>query len=55
VLLQVQLSEVLRYQLYDCNREVVLLNAEIQFIANYLQIEKLYDGNMDFKMKAEGG
>lgn len=37
----VKLSHLLRYQLYDCNREQVLLTAEIAFIRNYLEIERL--------------
>jgi len=49
-----ELSDILRYQLYDCNRENVLLNAEIRFINTYLQIEKLYYGKMDFEIKTEG-
>lgn len=49
-----ELSGILRYQLYDCNREKVLLNAEIQFINTYLQIEKLCYNKMDFEIETEG-
>jgi len=49
-----ELSELLRYQLYDCSREKVLLNAEINFITNYLQLEKLYFGQMDFEITKHG-
>jgi len=49
-----ELSGLLRYQLYDSNRERVLLNAEIGFITNYLQIEKLYYEKLDFEVTAIG-
>jgi hypothetical protein len=35
-----KLSELLRYQLYDSTRKKVLLDAEIDFIRNYLQLQK---------------
>jgi LytS/YehU family sensor histidine kinase len=49
-----ELSELLRYQLYDSNREKVLINAEINFITNYLRIEKLYYQKMDFTISKTG-
>jgi len=50
-----ELSEVLQYQLYDCNRENVLLNAEIRFISTYLKIEQLNsDTKMDYEICTEG-
>lgn len=42
-----KLSRILRYQLYDCTRETVLLNSEITFIQNYLDLYQAY--NCDFK------
>lgn len=36
-----QLGQLLRYQLYDCGREKVLLNSEITFITNFLKLEEL--------------
>ncbi|SHE33262.1 sensor histidine kinase [Dysgonomonas macrotermitis] len=36
-----KLSKLLRYQLYDCNRKEVLLVAEINFLNNYLELERL--------------
>ncbi|MDL2282674.1 histidine kinase [Parabacteroides sp. OttesenSCG-928-G06] len=48
------LSEILRYQLYDCNRREVLLYAEIRFINNFLQLEKRYDEKMDFNVTTTG-
>ena len=34
-----ELSQILRYQLYDCSRKAVLLKAEIDFLTNYLALE----------------
>lgn len=36
----VKLSEFLRYALYDCKRDKVLLISDIQFIRNYLALER---------------
>lgn len=49
-----KLSQILRYQLYDCNREKVLLNTEIKFLNNYLELEQLVSGTLDFRMTASG-
>ena len=35
-----KLSELLRYQLYDCKRKEVLLHSDIEFIRNYLILEQ---------------
>lgn len=48
------LSEILRYQLYDCNRQEVLLHAEISFIRNYLQLERCHSGMLSFEVATEG-
>ncbi|MDR1091247.1 MAG: histidine kinase, partial [Prevotella sp.] len=45
-----QLSRVLRYQLYDCSRENVLLSSEIKFFNAYLNLEKTCNPNLDFKI-----
>jgi LytS/YehU family sensor histidine kinase len=36
-----KLSEIMRYMLYECNERRVLLSKEIQYINNYLDLEKL--------------
>lgn len=46
--LLLQLSRLLRYQLYDSTREKVLLHAEISFIKDYLNLEKLHNDNFTF-------
>jgi LytS/YehU family sensor histidine kinase len=45
-----QLSRVLRYQLYDCSRESVLLSSEIKFLNDYLALEKACNDNLDYKI-----
>ncbi len=36
-----KLSEIMRYMLYECNEKLVLLSKEIQYIENYLDLERL--------------
>lgn len=43
-----KLSKLLRYRLYDSAREKVLLNAEITFLKNFLELEKERLNNPDF-------
>ena len=49
-----KLSQLLRYQLYDCNRDKVLLNPEINFLNTYLELEKMYSGKFDYVIDSEG-
>ncbi len=49
-----QLSHLLRYQLYDCSRDRVLLNSEINFLTNFLALEKLYFNKLDYSISTEG-
>lgn len=49
-----KLSQLLRYQLYDCNRDQVLLTAEIAFIRNFLEMEKLYDPQFNYSIETTG-
>lgn len=39
-----KLSDMLRYQLYECNTNTVPLDKEIQHINNYIELEKLRKG-----------
>lgn len=50
----VTLSKILRYQLYDCSRDKVLLSSEIIFLTNYLNLEKIYFVNFDFAISKNG-
>ncbi|WP_282918737.1 histidine kinase [Porphyromonas macacae] len=45
-----QLSRILRYQLYDCSRETVLLSSEIKIMNNYMNLEKLCNDRFDFEI-----
>lgn len=47
-------SELLRYQLYDCSRDKVLLDAEIAFLTNYLILQKVCHGDLDYRISTTG-
>ena len=49
----IRLSQLLRYQLYDCNRERVLLSAEIKFVNNYLILEQMYSNSFEFNVQSD--
>lgn len=50
-----RLSELLRYQLYDCTRSRVLLASEITFIQNYLLLHRQNSGNkFSFDLSVNG-
>lgn len=51
----IRLSQLLRYQLYDCNREKVLLNSEIKFLNNYLTLEQLHSPIFGFTIHSDKG
>lgn len=48
------LSDLLRYQLYECNKEKVNLNNEIDYLNNFLDLDKLRKDNMEFSLDVEG-
>lgn len=49
-----KLSWLLRYQLYDCNREKVLLSSEITFLTNYLVLEQSASEQFDYVLSSDG-
>lgn len=49
-----RLSKILRYQLYDSAREEVLLNSEIVFLRNYLDLYKQYDADFEYDISVKG-
>lgn len=50
-----KLSELLRYQLYDSARSNVLLSAEIEFVRNYLQLQKQsFANDFNFEINIQG-
>lgn len=44
----IKLSEIMRYMLYEANGEKVLLDKEIQYIYNFLDLQKLRYRNTEF-------
>ncbi|PZP48689.1 MAG: histidine kinase, partial [Pseudopedobacter saltans] len=50
----VRLSSILRYQLYDSARSQVLLSAEIRFLNDMLNLEKIRRNNFIFTIGNEG-
>ena len=50
----VKLADLMRYMIYDCNEERVLLNKEIEFIQNYIEIEKIrYKADVRFTVEGD--
>lgn len=43
--LLLRFSDILRYQLYECNNEVVLLESELKYIKDIVEIEKMRWGD----------
>ncbi|PRD45002.1 histidine kinase [Sphingobacterium haloxyli] len=49
-----QMGQLLRYQLYDCDREKILLQSELNFLAKYLELERLSRPDIRFHLRTEG-
>lgn len=50
----IKLSEMMRYMLYECNEQKVLLGKEISYIRNYLDLEGLRHKKLDIRFNVEG-
>lgn len=50
-----KLSRILRYQLYDCVRETVLLGSDINFIENYLDLYQSYNEDFSYRLTVGKG
>ncbi|HUR30709.1 MAG TPA: histidine kinase, partial [Saprospiraceae bacterium] len=51
----IKLSEMMRYMLYECNERRVPLYKEVNYIQNYLDLEKLrQSGQSDIQFRVEG-
>ena len=51
----IKLSEMMRYMLYECNERRVPLIKEVNYIQNYLDLEKLrQSGQSDIQFRVEG-
>ncbi|MCC8425318.1 sensor histidine kinase [Mucilaginibacter sp. UR6-11] len=51
-----KLSEIMRYMLYECNDNKVDLSKELQYLQNYIDLQKIRFGNnayIDFKVDGE--
>lgn len=48
-----KLSSLLRYQLYESAREEVFLSDEIRFVTDYLDLEKMCDERLEYKIQVE--
>jgi len=51
--LVVRLADIMRYLIYECNEEKILLDKEIEFIRNYIEIEKIRH-RADIRLTVEG-
>ena len=49
----VRLADIMRYLIYECNEERIPLDKEIEFIRNYIEIEKIRY-NADIRLTVEG-
>lgn len=50
-----RLSEMMRYMLYECNEKQVYLEKEVNYLVNYLELEKLRHGSkMKVSLNIEG-
>jgi len=53
----IRLSDIMRFMIYECNEEKIPLEKEIEFIRNYIEIERIrYDADIQFTVEgfAEG-
>lgn len=51
----IKLSEMMRYMLYECNEKRVPLIKEVNYLHNYLDLERLRQGkNVDIKIQVNG-
>jgi LytS/YehU family sensor histidine kinase len=50
----VKLADIMRYLIYECDEEKIALNKEIDFIRNYIEIEKVrYKADVRFSVEGE--
>jgi hypothetical protein len=49
----IRLADIMRYLIYECNEEKILLDKEIEFIRNYIEIEKIRF-KADIRLTVEG-
>ncbi len=50
----IRLSDIMRFLIYECNEEKIPLTKEIEFIRNYIEIERIrYDADIQFFVEGE--
>ncbi len=50
-----KLSDIMRYMLYECNEKTVLLSKEVQYIQNYIDLEKIrYGQDLTISLEIRG-
>jgi len=49
-----KLSELLRYQLYECTKETVLLSKEIDYLKNYLELDRIRKSSSNVAFNVTG-
>jgi LytS/YehU family sensor histidine kinase len=49
-----KLSDLLRYQLYECNSGKVMLKSEVEYLRNYIDLQKIRIANIDIKFEQKG-
>jgi two-component system, LytTR family, sensor kinase len=48
----VRLADIMRFLIYECNEDKILLEKEIEFIKNYIEIERIrYDADIQFTIE----
>ncbi len=48
----VRLSDIMRFLIYECNEDKIPLDKEIEFIRNYIEIERIrYDADIQFSVE----
>jgi hypothetical protein len=50
----IRLSDILRYQLYDSERDVVFLTSEIRFLDDFLNLENIRRDEFEYRICKEG-
>jgi len=50
----IRLADIMRFLIYECNEEKIPLNKEVEFIRNYIEIERLrYDADIQFTIEGD--
>ncbi len=49
-----KLSDLLRYQLYECSQDEVLLKAEVDYLSNYIELQRMRLAKIDLKFEQKG-